>query len=84
MFGSVKRVSFLWRIVNYSGMKFSNISTCSHFHKHFTLVTYGCGKISLIIHCMYAAMQCFQNLAAHFVIAVSYECKMFMKLAHIS
>ena len=29
---------------------------------------------------MHALMQCFQNALAYFASAVSYECKMFMKL----
>jgi hypothetical protein len=40
-------------------------------------------KISCVvihIHCMHAAFQSFQNALAYFATAVSYECKMFIKL----
>jgi hypothetical protein len=50
------------------------------FHKHLTLVTYGCSKISWcvlrILHGSVHAM----NGPAYFVKAVSYKHKMFMKL----
>jgi hypothetical protein len=48
------------------------------------LVTYGLSKISCTIHFMHASKQFFNKALAYFVSAVSYECKMFMRLRPVA
>ncbi len=58
-----------------------NIDTCGKFQKHFMIVTYGRIKISQPVHCKHDSMQRFQTELAYFAAALSYDHKMFMKLA---
>ncbi len=40
-----------------------------------------CRSANFAVHCLHVPMQCFQAALAYFATAVSYTCKMFMKVA---
>jgi hypothetical protein len=51
-------------------------------HKHFTLITYGCSKISwCILKMLHGSMSALNYGTTYFAKAVNYERKMFMKFA---
>jgi hypothetical protein len=52
------------------------------FHKHLTLVTYGCSKIRWCVLRILHDSMLLMNGLAYFVTVVSYESKMFMKSDH--
>jgi hypothetical protein len=54
------------------------LSTCGPFHKHFMHVTYSLSQISWTAS--YSCNAVFQNALAYFAMALSYSCKMFIKL----
>ncbi len=57
-----------------------DVGTCGQFHRHFTHITYGRSKISLcILKTLCRSMPAVVG-PAYFAKAVSYVCKMFMKL----
>ncbi len=56
------------------------MTTCGRFHKHVTRVTNDTNKISCTVLPLHAGCSVNQNDLAYFTTAVSYRCKMFMKL----
>ncbi len=54
------------------------MDTCGQFHEHFTRIIQPKQNKACVI-----TMQCFQNALAYLAAAVSYACKMFMKLTPV-
>jgi hypothetical protein len=75
-----KRSSLFDPLISYKGKYLHNMGPRGQFHKHF----YGPSKIRGIVHHMHASMQRFQNARAYFAAAISYMCKVGMKLTTVA
>ncbi len=68
--------------ITYRGKEFYNIGPWCPFHKHLKCLTYSFSKISKYILKTLLGIMHSVDGTAYFAAAVSYECKMFMKLTN--